>query len=306
MSDDFAGDIFSGSALDPGCFLAAQIAEYLMPKTLSSFLLPRHVLASPIVEALCQTAPRLLLCLDYDGTLVPIAPRPEEARPTPTLCTLLAQLARTPSVEVAVVSGRPLTDLCALLPVPGITYVGTHGLEIRTATGEMHSLMSAGASTTVMARLRQDLEVIISSRSGLLLEDKRHALALHYRLAGQADGEQAVAQFLAAVRAYQCRGVAVEVLQGKRVVEVRPVGVNKGKAVQSLLGYRNNTILPLYLGDDATDEEAFRVLNGHGVGILVADPLRRTAAEYYLKDSAEVSSFLFRLLSLRQHLTPSS
>jgi len=299
VSDDFAGGLCSVSALDPGRVWAAPRAEHPMPKPPSSFLLPRHVFASPMVEALCQTAPRLLLCLDYDGTLVPIAPRPEKARPTPTLCTLLAQLARTPSVEVAVVSGRPLTDLCSLLPVPGLTYVGTHGLEIRTATGEVHSLMSAGAFTMVMARLRHDLEVMISGRSGLLLEDKRHALALHYRLAGQEDGEHAVGQFVAAVRAYQRRGLAVEVLHGKKVVEVRPIGVNKGKAVQSLLGHRDNTVLPLYLGDDVTDEDAFRVLSSHGVRILVADPPRRTAAQYYLKDSAEVSSFLFRLLSLR-------
>jgi trehalose 6-phosphate phosphatase len=264
------------------------------------------VLTSPGVKVRCETAPRLWLGLDYDGTLVPLAARPEEARPTPDLCLLLSRLAQIPSVEVVIMSGRPLADLCSLVPVPGIAYVGTHGLEIRTATGKTRSLMSAGAFTAVMARLRRDIEAIVSDRPGFLVEDKRHALALHYRLAQAEDSEWKVAQFLAAVRAYQGRGVALEVLHGKKVVEVRPVGVNKGKAVQSLLEHRDNAILPLYVGDDTTDEDAFRILNDRGLTILVADPPRRTAAHYYLKDPDEVFEFLVRVLRIRETVAPLS
>ena len=266
----------------------------------SSFFLPQHVVTSLEVETQCQGASKLWLGLDYDGTLVPIAARPEDARPTPALLSLLVQLARLPSVEVVIVSGRPLADLCAVLSLPGITYVGTHGLEIRTATGETRSLLPAGAFTTVIARLRREIETTITGRPGLVIEDKRHMLALHYRLASEEHAEQAVAQLLATVQAYQRRGVALEVLHGKKVVEVRPVGVNKGKAIQSLLEQGDHTILPLYLGDDVTDEDAFHALKGRGLTILVADPPRRTAAQYYLRHPEEVSSFLSRMLSLRQ------
>jgi trehalose-phosphatase len=158
--------------------------------------------------------------------------------------------------------------------------------------------------TSMMTRVRQDLETLISGRSGFLLEAKPHALTLHYRLAGKEDGERMVAQVVATVRGYQCRGVPLEAFRGKRGVEVRLVGVNKGEVVQALLRDRENTVLPLYLGDDPTDEDAFRALNGHGLSILVADPPRRTAARYYLKDSAEVLSFLSFVLRLRQNLTP--
>ena len=275
-----------------------------MLQTLSSFFLPRHVFTCPSVKALCESALRLLLCLSCDESLV--APGPEEAQCSSTLPTLLSQLAQVPSVEVVVVSSRTLADLCTYLPVPGITYVGTHGLEIRTATGEKRVRMSAGAFTAVMARLRRDLETIISGRSGFLLEAKPHALALHYHSAGKEDRQQAVAQLVAAVQGYQCRGVPLEAHRGKRVVEVRLVGVTKGQVVRSLLGDRDNTVLPLYLGDDPTDEGAFQALNGCGLSILVADPPRRTAARYYLKDSAEVLSFLSHVLRLRQKLIPRS
>jgi trehalose-phosphatase len=287
--------------LNLGRFLAALTNGQLPSMRWSSFVLPQHVFDAPKVEQRYRAAPTLFLGLDYDGTLVPIAQRPEEARPSAALLARLSQLAQTSAIDVAILSGRPLAALCTLLPVPGIAYVGTHGLEVRVATGEIRCLLSAGAFTTVMARLRRDAEAIVSDHPGFLLEDKKHALALHYRLARKADQERIVAQFLATVRAYQCKGVAVEVLHGKEVVEVRPVGVNKGKAVQLLLAHGNNAALPLYLGDDATDEDAFRVVNGRGgLSILVADPPRRTAARYYLRNPEEVFRFLTRLLSFRQ------
>ncbi len=265
-----------------------------------SLLLPQHVFSTPDIEARCRTAPQLFLALDYDGTLVPIAPRPEEARPTPALLVLLSQLAQTPRVKVAVVSGRLLAELCALLPVQGISHVGTHGLEMRTATGETRRPIPAGASTTVMARLRRDVESIVTGHPGVLLEDKQLTLALHYRLAQPEGEEQVVAQFLSVVQKYQRKGVALEVIRGKKVVEVRPVGANKGKAVRFLLAQENTATLPLYLGDDTTDEDAFQALEGLGLTILVADPPRRTAARYYLKNPEEVFCFLACVLNLRQ------
>jgi trehalose 6-phosphate phosphatase len=197
----------------------------------SSFSIPQHLFSVPEVEGQCRTALRLLLALDYDGTLVPIAPRPQEALPSSTVLALLSQLAALESVQVAVMSGRPLNELCALLPIQGITYVGTHGLEMRTARGETWRLIPAGAFTTVMASLRRDIAHFIEGKPGFLLEDKRHALALHYRLAQPEELEETVMDFLAVVQAYQRKGVTLEVVHGKKTVEVLPLGVNKGKAL---------------------------------------------------------------------------
>lgn len=264
----------------------------------SSF--PQYLFSSPFIELLCRHAPRLFLGLDYDGTLVPIAARPEEARPTPALLALLSQLAQTPSVQVAVVSGRALPDLCAALPVQGIVYIGGHGLEIRTTGGKTQHLIPAGAVTGILSGLWQDLESRLTGVPGLLLEDKRYALALHYRLARPEEAEWAVAQLLSAVQQYQEKGNILKVLHGKKVVEVLPAGVSKGKAVQTLLQREVKGTLSFYLGDDMTDEEAFQTLKGQALSILVADPPRRTAARYYLKNPDEVSCFLSRVLNLRR------
>jgi trehalose-6-phosphatase len=166
------------------------------------------------------------------------------------LLVLLSQLAQTPGVEVAVVSDRPLAELHALLPVPGLVYLGTPGLERRSATGKTWRLIPMGAFTTVIGRLH------------------------------------------------------------KKVVGVRLLDVNKGKTLQTLRTLSNPAALPVYLGHEATAEDAFRTVNGRGLAILVADPPGRTAARYYLQNPAQVSCFLAHVLSLRQNgpkqnLTPS-
>lgn len=262
--------------------------------------MPQYLFSIPHIEVQCQTAPGLLLALDYDGTLVPIAPRPEEACPSAAVLALLSQLAAIESVQVAIMSGRPLAQLCTLLPIPGITYVGVHGLEMRTAGGEIRRLMPAGAFTTVMTYLQRDLAPLLEGRTGFWLENKRSAFALHYRLAPPEEQAAVIIEFLAIVQAYQRRGISLEVVHGKKAVEVRPLGVNKGKAMQLLLERRANGVLPIYFGDDATDEDAFRVLHNRGLTVLVADPPRRTAARYYLRNSEEVLHSLVRLLRLRQ------
>jgi trehalose 6-phosphate phosphatase len=143
------------------------------------------------------------------------------------------------------------------------------------------------------------VENLIADVPGIFIENKGQAFALHYRLARPEAAEQLVAAALSIIRGYQGKGVALEVQHGKKVLEVHPVGVNKGKAVQFLLQPYDNTTLPLYIGDDATDENAFRALNKRGVTILVADPPRRTSAQYHLRNPEEVWHFLTRLLEAR-------
>jgi len=298
--------------LSSGCFLAALTSGQLGSTEWVSFVPPQHALSTPDVEVQCRTAPRLLLALDYDGALMPSVSHSVEARPAPAVLGLLSHLARTPGVEVAVVSGRPLAELRSLLPVPGLVYLGTYGLERYSATGQTRHLipMGAFAAVTAIGCLQRDVTDMLTGRSGFFLEDKHYALALHYCLARPEEAERAVATFLSAVQAYQRKGITLEVSHGKEVVEVHPLGVNKGKAVQSLLTLRNTAALPVYLGDDTSDEDTFRTVNGHGLTIAVADPPGHTAARYYLRNSQQVSCFLTRLLNLRQNgseqtLTPS-
>ena len=256
---------------------------------------PVSLWQSPWPEQLSRTTSRLLLCLDYDGTLAPIAARPEEARPTAALLALLTQLVACRHLAVAIVSGRALSDLRTLLPVQGLVFVGFHGCEVSTADGKTRLLVPGGMVPLAIARLRQEIAPMLVDMPGFLLEDKRYALALHYRQAKPAD-KWIIEEFLAAVRAYRGKGIALEVIHGKEVVEVRPVGGNKGRAVQFLLAGSYANTLPIYIGDDVTDEEAFTVLGEQGVTIVVADPPRPSAAQYYLRNVSEVLRFLAGLV----------
>lgn len=288
--------------LSSGCFLAAFMSGQLtLPESSVTTDLHRASLL-PEVQRYCLAAPRLFLGLDYDGTLVPIAARPEDAQPSREVLTLLTQLARLPSVTVAILSGRPLAELTTLLPIPNLIYVGTHGLELQTTTGKLQRLLPPGAFTSVMASLRREISASVGAYPGVVLEDKRQALALHHRLASPEDGTQAVARFMAAVAQYQRKGVTLELVHGKQVVEVRAAGVNKGRALQSLLSQEAKGTLPLYIGDDATDEDAFRVVKEPGITILVTEQPCSSTARYALRNPAEVVEFLTDILWARQSL----
>ena len=254
------------------------------------------------VIARCAQARRLLLALNYDGKLVPIARRPYDARPSARLLALLTDLVQLPSVTVAIISGRSLHDLCTLLPIAGLTYVGTHGAEFRSSCGETRFLLPPEAFVSTLNRLQSDLLPLIGSNASLTLERQQYALALHYHLATPAEDERAVQQFQIIVDACKEQGLPLEVRYGKNVIEVRPVGLNKGRILRFLIAQSVQPLLPVYVGDDVTDEDAFRAVNTPGISILVADPPHQTTAQYYLHDPEEVLAFLSQLVSLRRVL----
>lgn len=124
-----------------------------------------------------------------------------------------------------------------------------------------------------------------------MLENKRFALALHYRGARPEVEEWAIG-LVTAVRECRRQGMALEVLHGKKVAEVRPIGLNKGNALRTLLVGLPPRTLPIYIGDDQTDEDAFQLLDRHGLTILVAAHPRLTAAHYLLDHPRDVLRFL--------------
>ncbi|MBI3301081.1 MAG: trehalose-phosphatase [Deltaproteobacteria bacterium] len=263
--------------------------------------LPHYLLAGG-QEGLthCYRSASLFLCTDYDGTLVPIAQRPHEAQPGSRLLSLLSDLVQSPGMEVAVVSGRPVAELRTLLPLSGLWYVGLHGLEMLTPRGKKHLLTSTAATDMIIRRLQEKMQQIVATAPGCVLEDKGHTLALHFRLACQSDAVRVTGKFLADVQAYQKKGVALQTIRGKKVIEVRPLAANKGKALSVLM--QSKQTCPIYLGDDETDEEAFGALNHRGITVLVADPPRPTAARFYLRSPAEVEEFFLLLLRLRRQI----
>jgi len=238
----------------------------------------------------------LLLLLDYDGTLVEIAPRPELARPTPEMLELLSRLTAQVDLKVMVVSGRPLRDLQEILPVSGLDFLGSHGGEALIG-GRLHPMTVAAADNEELSRWRNRLVVRLQPFQGWWLEDKPQGFALHYR---QVSAEHAY-EFIGILGRWreQLRQEGrLQLLAGKKVLEILPRGISKGAAIHEILlipGFIG--FFPIYFGDDITDESAFQILQGQGLTIKVGRPGSDTAASHFLPDPEAVRHFLALLVA---------
>jgi len=237
-------------------------------------------------------APSLFCGLDYDGTLAPLAPTPDDARPLPGTDALLHRLAARRGTRIAIVTGRAIANVQRFLDLDRAYYIGIHGLEIRRP-GEPIDYSSAGrAARAILPTLVNRLRAQLGDSAGLLIEEKGAAVALHFRLASAAEGEVAQATLAALVAELETAGEPLELLRGHEVVEVRPRGVDKGRALCELLAANAPDALPLYIGDDQTDEDAFHALPEEAITIRVGAANVETCARHRLADPAEVQAFL--------------
>lgn len=239
--------------------------------------------------------------LDYDGTLTPIADRPEDAIISDSMREAVRGLASR--CTVCVVSGRDRPVVAQLMGIDGLVIAGSHGFDIGDhLTGAVGHDAAAGFEdllSTVTDRLRGAIEAI----EGAVIETKRSSVAVHYRLVVAPERPFVGAVVDALLAEYPDQ---LKVTPGKMVYEIQPkVDWDKGKAVQYLLRTLHvdtDEIVPLYLGDDITDEDAFRILIGNGgIGVVVADAGdaeeagRITAADFMLESIGEVERFLNEL-----------
>ena len=237
--------------------------------------------------------------LDYDGTLSPLAPTPTEAVALPGTFALLRQLAAAPAVQVALVTGRPIADVRRFLDMPEIYYVGTHGLEVRLPSGEIQMAEGLDSVRSALPEIKHQLQQVVATRPGILIEDKGPALACHYRLAAPTDAAAARKFIAAAAHDYQRRGVPITLVYGHEVAELRPSHCNKGTAVRALLAAHGRASLPVYIGDDQTDEDAFEMLPADSITIRVGPSRVPTRAHYRLREPRQVQHFLRQILAAR-------
>jgi len=250
------------------------------------------------IRARIQSVQNLFLFLDYDGTLTPIVSRPELALCPSEVKSHLEKLRDLPEVYVAIISGRSLEDLRGKVGVSGIIYVGNHGLEIENPGGS-HKKNLSSTRTRELKKITQNLLNSLKEIPGILFEEKGPILSVHYRNVPQ--------QYFA-----QIRQVLEEELQqwkdrwkmasGKMVLEIRPnVDFHKGKAVREILKtFPSPGLLAIYLGDDQTDENAFRVLKGQGISVFIGPGWLPSEADFFLRNPGEVQEFLFRCQEVRR------
>lgn len=247
----------------------------------------------------------IYLFLDYDGTLVPIrdTPDPERSILPPSQRNLLRNIMKR-DILLAIVSGRSLKDLKKMAGIKGVVYSGNHGMELEGPGIRFRCPIKMRLRQTVK-RLGREMRNGLGRIKGVFVEDKGLTFSVHYRLAKKTDIPKVKSIVVAAAQPYVKRGQIV-INEGKKILEVKPaVKWDKGKMVSWLISGKRlkpSAVLPVYIGDDTTDEDAFKALGPKGVTIFVGKP-RKSCARYYIKSPAEVRRLLKTILTIRKKQT---
>ena len=251
-----------------------------------------------------KSTPHVLLLSDYDGTLTPIVSRPEEALLSAGIRDTLQALSIRPDFSVGVISGRSLEAIKEMVGLGSIYYAGNHGLEIE-GPGLSFVSLEAGEARAVIGEVVERLTAGLGGIEGVIIEDKGLSLSVHYRLVRE-DEVARVADIFQQITAPLLGEGKIRITSGKKVWEVRPpVDWHKGKAVEVVTRelkvlLKLEQLLTIYLGDDTTDEDAFRIVRRpQGWSIYVGGNSPASSAEYFLNSTAEAEDFLTRLLALK-------
>lgn len=237
---------------------------------------------------------RLAVFLDYDGTLTPIVETPDRAVMQEDMREAVIELSR--HCPLGIISGRDLKDVRDKVRIDSIVYAGSHGFDIAGPKGLQVANTVGEEFLPVLDEAEKELSRELESIQGILVERKKFAIAIHYRLVdpGRMERVEKVVDEVAAGHP------ELRKAYGKMVFELQPqMDWHKGKALLSLLRtlkLDGGDVLPFYIGDDVTDEDAFQALKGRGIGIVVWDRPYETAAAYSLKNPDEVREFLLQLV----------
>lgn len=241
------------------------------------------------LEQLART-PRLLIATDFDGTMGPIVPHPDDASASPGVVDLLKRAMALPQTFVAVVSGRALADLRRRLgPLPGAWLVGGHGSEISGPDIED----SPDDVSLLLESIAEPLRRIAPPAAGFLHERKPMSIAVHYRQVDPAVATEAIQAITRTV----AEPAGLRLRPGKMVLELLAVDADKGRGLQKVREVTGATGV-IYFGDDTTDEDAFRVLGEGDLSIKIGKP--PTDAEFSVGTIGEAHTLLAELIEQRR------
>lgn len=266
-----------------------------MTDTTSSPVPPPAAVALATAVAKLAGAERLLLALDFDGTLAPFVDAPASARALPQAAAALARLEALPDTWVAFVSGRPLASLEAVTEADAdALLIGSHGVEIRFGRDGV-SLDLTDDERATLEQLGRVLGALVESAPGTRLEVKPVGFGVHYRRVEGETGADVVSRAYAAAAAVSD---ALTIRDGKDIIEFSVRGANKGDGIQRLREYTHATAV-LFAGDDVTDEDGFAVLrpDAGDLGVKVGEG--ETAAQFRVADERAIATLLTLLADAR-------
>ncbi|XP_051141331.1 probable trehalose-phosphate phosphatase H [Andrographis paniculata] len=287
-----------------------------------------HPSALEMVEQItgASKGKQIVMFLDYDGTLSPIVDDPDRAFMSKTMRATVRTLARY--FPTAIVSGRCRDKVYSFVRLAELYYAGSHGMDIKGpakasnyvtklqkkgSSATSHAAAAAAAAAVLFQPAREFLPVIdevykallevTKSIAGARVENNKFCVSVHFRCVDERKWGELAKQVGSVLEGYP----TLRLSQGRKVFEIRPtIKWDKGKALEFLLeslGYANCAdVFPIYIGDDRTDEDAFKVLRerGQGFGIVVTKTAKETYGSYSLQDPAEVMAFLRRLVAWKR------
>ncbi|MBA0772293.1 hypothetical protein Gotri_007702 [Gossypium trilobum] len=252
---------------------------------------------------------QIVMFLDYDGTLSPIVEDPDRAFMSKKMRKTVRKLAKC--FPTAIVSGRCRDKVYKFVKLAELYYAGSHGLDIKgpekrsksKSDGESVLFQPASEFLPMIDEVYKQLVDTTKSTPGAKVENNKFCLSVHFRCVDEKKWSELAQQVRSVLKEYP----KLRLTQGRKVLEIRPtIKWDKGKALEFLLeslGFANCTdVFPVYIGDDRTDEDAFKILRdrGQGFGILVSKFPKETSASYSLQEPDEVMDFLRRLVEWKQ------
>ncbi|MBN1688354.1 MAG: trehalose-phosphatase [Candidatus Omnitrophica bacterium] len=277
--------------------------EWEHPTSKSDSLPPKGPAGGEIFINPCQlragkdlfsSGKKFVFFLDYDGTLTPIVSRPDLAVLSPSMKEVLERLMKKHMVSI--VSGRMREDVQKLVGIQGIFYAGSHGFDI---LGPGFSMIQPKAKETipVISTIIKKLHKELGDIPGALIEEKKFSVAVHYRLV---EG-QSLARIQTTVERIVSKHENVRMMSGKKVYEILPnIEWNKGKAIRWImkalkLSWEECSVF--YIGDDVTDEFAFRTIRTRGTGILVSDESKPSSADFQIQTPDDVKKLFEKIIA---------
>ena len=240
----------------------------------------------------------VFLFLDLDGTIVPIRKNPSSVKLSDSMKSILEKALKVKGITIAIISGRDINGLKKIVKIKGMIYSGNHGMEVGNEE-KIKVLIKNKYFIKDLKKICGTLRKELKPYKGIIIEDKTLTLSVHFRMVDNKQVKQIKKIFDKVLSSYLFKK-NIAVFSGKKVWEIRPVSIyNKGKIVKILLASKGK-IVPIYFGDDHTDEDAFKALKRKGISVKVGNKTSKSCADFYVENLADVRKTLKLIINNRE------